>query len=210
MTHAPAFTRLRPALLAATALALPLPGCDTMNEWLHPTPAIRFAAAGDTWLKKPDLALVEASMPLTLDELQKLTPGNIKNFTQEQLDQIYARLTAGPIPDGAFEGELVFPKGRERRPPARRDRRRAARARGRAQAAPGGRSRPHAVEGQGLLSQRARAAQPHRGSRAAQPDHRRRYLARSRRSRSTARTSGCSFRRSSTAGRACSTAAGSR
>ena len=54
MTHAPAFTRLRPALLAATALALPLPGCDTMNEWRHPTPAIRFAAAGDTWLKKPD------------------------------------------------------------------------------------------------------------------------------------------------------------
>ena len=111
MTHAPAFTRLRPALLAATALALPLPGCDTMNEWRHPTPAIRFAAAGDTWLKKPDLALVEASMPLTLDELQKLTPGNLKNFTQEQIDQIYARLTAGPIPDGAFDGDLVFPKG---------------------------------------------------------------------------------------------------
>src|SRR3546814_9990789 len=36
---------------------------------------------------------------------------NIKNFDQEQLDQIYARLSAGPIPDGAFDGDLVFPKG---------------------------------------------------------------------------------------------------
>src|SRR3546814_7571127 len=25
--------------------------------------------------------------------------------------QIYARLSAGPIPDGAFDGDLVFPKG---------------------------------------------------------------------------------------------------
>src|SRR3546814_10774086 len=38
-------------------------------------------------------------------------PENIKNFDQEQLDQIYARLSAGPIPDGAFDGDLVFPKG---------------------------------------------------------------------------------------------------
>jgi hypothetical protein len=27
------------------------------------------------------------------------------------MDQIYARLTAGPIPDGAYEGDLFFPKG---------------------------------------------------------------------------------------------------
>ena len=30
---------------------------------------------------------------------------------QEQLDQIYARLPAGPIPDGAFDGRILLPKG---------------------------------------------------------------------------------------------------
>ena len=55
--------------------------------------------------------MVEHDFPLTMDELQKLTPDNLKNFSQEQLDQIYARLAAGPIPDGAFDGGLVFPKG---------------------------------------------------------------------------------------------------
>ena len=78
---------------------------------LHPTPAIRFAPAGEGHARKPDLAMVEHDFPLTLDELQRLTPDNLKNFSQEQLDQIYARLTAGPIPDGAFDGGLVFPKG---------------------------------------------------------------------------------------------------
>ena len=32
-------------------------------------------------------------------------------MSQEQLDQLYARLPAGPIPDGAFDGSIVFPKG---------------------------------------------------------------------------------------------------
>jgi hypothetical protein len=41
----------------------------------------------------------------------KLTPQNIQKFNQEQVDQIYARLTAGPIPDGSHDGNLFFPKG---------------------------------------------------------------------------------------------------
>jgi len=40
-----------------------------------------------------------------------LTPQNIQKFNQEQVDQIYARLTAGPIPDGKHDGDLFFPKG---------------------------------------------------------------------------------------------------
>ncbi len=43
----------------------------------------------------------------------EVTPANLKNYSQEQLDQIYARLTAGPIPDGPFNGDLIFPKGEE-------------------------------------------------------------------------------------------------
>jgi hypothetical protein len=111
MPTKPPFSRTRLALVAGAAAAIQLAGCDAINEMLHPTPAIEFAPAGEGYAQKPDFAMVEQSFPLTMDELQKLTPDNIKNFTQEQLDQIYARLTAGPIPDGPFDGDLVFPKG---------------------------------------------------------------------------------------------------
>jgi hypothetical protein len=40
-----------------------------------------------------------------------MTPENLAGLDQEQLDQIYARLTAGPIPDGAFDGRILFPRG---------------------------------------------------------------------------------------------------
>jgi hypothetical protein len=38
----------------------------------------------------------------------KLTPANLRALNQEQIDQIYGRLTAGPIPDGAYLGDLFF------------------------------------------------------------------------------------------------------
>jgi hypothetical protein len=102
--------RLSTALIAAT-FALLLAGCDAINHWMHPPPGIKFAPAGAKWNEKPDFAMVEHDYPLTAEELEKLTPQNIVNYTQEQLDQIYARLSAGPIPDGPFNGDLVFPKG---------------------------------------------------------------------------------------------------
>ena len=111
MLTKPPFSCTRLALVAAAAATIQLAGCDAINEMLHPTPAIAFAPAGEGYAQKPDLAMVEHDFPLTMDELAKLTPDNLKNFTQEQLDQIYARLTAGPIPDGPFDGDLVFPKG---------------------------------------------------------------------------------------------------
>jgi len=58
-----------------------------------------------------DFAEVEHASPLTEADLRKITPKNLKAATQEQVDQIYARLQAGPIPDGAFEGDLFLPKG---------------------------------------------------------------------------------------------------
>lgn len=99
--------RRRAACIAAClAIAcLALPACNR-------TPDIPFAGYGDDYADKPDFAEVEYQHPLSVEDLQKLTPKNIKHFDQEQLDQIYARLSAGPIPDGAFEGDLVFPKGR--------------------------------------------------------------------------------------------------
>jgi hypothetical protein len=43
-------------------------------------------------------------------ELAKVTPDYLATLEQEQLDQIYARLTAGPIPDGAFDGRILLPR----------------------------------------------------------------------------------------------------
>ena len=101
------------ALAGRTVLLLmcaSIASCDWVNSVLHRSPDLKFAAAGDAYLQKPDFARVEHEFPLAPSELEKLTPENIANYSQEQVDQIYARLTAGPIPDGAFDGGLFFPK----------------------------------------------------------------------------------------------------
>jgi hypothetical protein len=87
-----------------------------------PPPAvdIPFAASVDPLLKDPDrpakkfrvdFASVEHECPLSRAELMKLTPDNIAALSQEHVDQIYGRLTAGPIPDGQYLGKLFFPEG---------------------------------------------------------------------------------------------------
>lgn len=91
----------KPVLLAALLL---LAACERK-------PDIGFLEYGEGYAGKPDFAEVEHRHPLSVADLQKLTPDNIQRFDQEQIDQIYARLSAGPIPDGAFDGDLVFPKG---------------------------------------------------------------------------------------------------
>ena len=72
---------------------------------------IAFMSYGAEHSSKPDFAEVEHKYPLTPQQRASLTPENIKNFDQEQVDQIYARLTSGPIPDGPHDGDLFFPKG---------------------------------------------------------------------------------------------------
>jgi len=72
---------------------------------------IAYAPYGEAYSAKPDFAEVERKYPLTPDQRAKLTPQNVKELDQEQVDQIYARLTSGPIPDGAHDGDLFFPKG---------------------------------------------------------------------------------------------------
>ena len=76
-----------------------------------PPPPLKFAAYGTGYASRPDFARVEYEFPLAPADLAKLTPGNLKTFNQEQVDQIYARLSAGPIPDGPFDGDLFFPEG---------------------------------------------------------------------------------------------------
>ncbi len=80
-------------------------------RFLGPSAGISFAPYGEGYASKTDFAEVEHKYPLTPSMLMKLTPQNIVKYDQEQVDQIYARLTAGPIPNGAFDGDLFFPKG---------------------------------------------------------------------------------------------------
>jgi hypothetical protein len=65
----------------------------------------------DGYAGKPDFAGLEHRHPLLPADLYKITPQNIARLDQEQVDQIYARLSAGPIPDGALDGDLFFPRG---------------------------------------------------------------------------------------------------
>jgi hypothetical protein len=89
------------AVLSAALLA----GCDKK------APDIPFADYSADYAGKMDFAQLEHKYPLGIADLDKITPENIEKLDQEQIDQIYARLSAGPIPDGAFDGTVVFPKG---------------------------------------------------------------------------------------------------
>jgi hypothetical protein len=89
-----------PCLLALLVLSS---GCRTG------APPIRFAPPGT------DVARLRSEFALTDLERRSLTPDTIKSLTQEQIDQIYSRLNAGPIPDGPFRGDLFFPRDRDGR-----------------------------------------------------------------------------------------------
>ena len=97
------------ALYAFVLLGL-LTGCGQDDS----PPPISYAPSGDGYAAKVDFARLEHELPLRPEDLDKITPDNLKGATQEQVDQIYARLTAGPIPDGPYDGGAFFPKGSSR------------------------------------------------------------------------------------------------
>jgi hypothetical protein len=92
--------------LAALATIATLAGCSKPEP-----PAIGFAPYDKNYLSKMDLAQVEYKYPIAPAELLKITPDYLATLEQEQLDQLYARLTAGPIPNGAFDGRILLPRG---------------------------------------------------------------------------------------------------
>ena len=73
--------------------------------WWHSRVEVQFASDG------MDFARLEYEYPLSRDEREWLTPERLAAYPQEHVDQIYGRLTAGPIPDGAYDGDLFFPRG---------------------------------------------------------------------------------------------------
>ena len=92
-------------LLAVVLVALVI-GAFAWWWWSRPgQPAIGFGSDG------LDFARVEYEHPLSIAERESLTPEALATYSQEQVDQIYGRLTAGPIPDGSYDGDLFFPRG---------------------------------------------------------------------------------------------------
>ncbi|HTN50342.1 MAG TPA: hypothetical protein VMK32_13015, partial [Burkholderiaceae bacterium] len=90
--------RLRSLLAPISAVAVLLAvGCSE-----KPPAGIKFGAYQAGYASKADFARVEHEFPLARVDLAKLTPAMLKEYDQEQIDQIYARLTAGPIPDGPY------------------------------------------------------------------------------------------------------------
>ncbi|HOP14988.1 MAG: hypothetical protein KDI22_00870 [Gammaproteobacteria bacterium] len=92
--------------LPVAVIALLLTACGEVAP-----PDVPFLAYGDDYQSKPDLARVEYELPLSPDDLMTLTPENVARLNQEQVDQVYARLTAGPVPDGAYNGTFFFADG---------------------------------------------------------------------------------------------------
>lgn len=108
--------------VASLALVLVIAGCNGGPD--APPPSIPFAPRQDTSIKDPenptkvfrvDMAKVEREYPLSRADLAKITPEYLATLSQEEVDQIYGRLTAGPIPDGPFRGDLFFARGDDMR-----------------------------------------------------------------------------------------------
>ena len=84
--------------------------------WFEEDPNLQFMEYADDYGSKPFFARVEHSFPLTTTiearrQLALVTPKYLAGLDQERVDQIYARLAAGPVPDGPFAGDLFFPEG---------------------------------------------------------------------------------------------------
>ncbi|HEY1326682.1 MAG TPA: hypothetical protein VGI14_07070 [Casimicrobiaceae bacterium] len=96
------FSRALPSLLIVALL-----GCSAS---VPTAPAIPFAPYGSGYASKPDFNEVEHRYPLSAADRVHLTPQSLAALDQEQLDQLYARLSAGAMPDGPYEGRVLLPR----------------------------------------------------------------------------------------------------
>src|SRR3954463_8795738 len=92
---------LRPLLVMLLGVQAMIGACRSA------APPIRFPPPGT------DVARLRKEFPLTEAERRALTPGVMRSLRQEQVDQIYLRLSSGQIPDGPFRGDLFFPRDRD-------------------------------------------------------------------------------------------------
>ncbi|HBL28958.1 MAG TPA: hypothetical protein DD490_19155 [Acidobacteria bacterium] len=99
---------MRPVRLLACTLLPLFVACATARPTPTPSPT---TAPSSGYAAKPDFARVERDHPLTPAERAALTPESLSKLSQDEIDQIYARLTAGPIPDGPHQGTVIFARG---------------------------------------------------------------------------------------------------
>lgn len=68
---------------------------------------------GEGYADKVDFAQLDSDPAYKIPQaaLDALTPEEIAGWSQEELDQLYARLPSGPIPDGAFKGSIILAPG---------------------------------------------------------------------------------------------------
>src|SRR5260370_34944889 len=71
--------------------------------------SVTYAPYDASYTSKPDFAQLEHLYPLSPQQLMTITPQSLKRLDQEKVNQIYAPLTAGPIPDGPYDGYLFLP-----------------------------------------------------------------------------------------------------
>lgn len=102
--------RSRTGLIVSVIVVAVLAVVLVVIYWLPSPPKISFAPYGEPYEEKPNFALVEQQFPLKRGDLKNITLKELKAYNQEQLDQLYARLHAGPIPDGPFDGEVLRPE----------------------------------------------------------------------------------------------------
>jgi hypothetical protein len=119
---------LKRIVLSLLVLVLVVAACGAAAWWfwlrdgaqVAERPDIPFAPLVDESIQDPDnpakvfrvdFARVEHEFPLSRADIMKLTPANLRALSQEEIDQIYGRLTAGPIPDGPYGGDLFFARG---------------------------------------------------------------------------------------------------
>jgi hypothetical protein len=108
-TPAPAFKK-EPGRLKRFLIPV-LVGVIGIMVWKYWSISVTYAPYQADYATKPDFAQIEHQFPLSPKQLMTIRPENLRTLDQEKVDQIYARLTAGPIPDGSYDGDLFFPNG---------------------------------------------------------------------------------------------------
>ena len=100
------------AIAVLVVVASMLGGCEWLKGlFASKPPELSYAPYDKGYATKTDFARVEYKYPLTRAQRAALMPGHLASLDQEQIDQIYARLSAGPIPDGPYDGTILLPRG---------------------------------------------------------------------------------------------------
>ncbi len=86
-------------------------GAGAAQKTVTTIAGVPFVSYGTGYQTKLDFAQLDDKYPIPAEALKKLMPQDLKKLDQEQLDQLYARLSSGPIPDGKFDGTVYLPKG---------------------------------------------------------------------------------------------------